>query len=123
MRFTELLSNAYNAELKDSNGKINQTDRNALRNELLTALAEDLAAVMTNDGAVLEFEHDYWGSLCVEISLKMKDPNFDLDGAEAEYAEKIAASEVKKAETAKRAAERQAKTEALKAARESKASI
>lgn len=120
MKFIDLLANAYSAELKDSSGKINQTDRNALRNQLLHALAEDLKAVMTSEGAVVEFEHEYWGSLCVEISLKMKDPEYDLDTAVAEYNEKLDVQEQKKVASAKRAAERAAKSAALKEAKESK---
>lgn len=120
MKFMDVLTEAYKAELKDTSGKINQTDRNALRNRLMDALAEDLSAVMTADGAVVEFEHEYWGSLCVEVSLKMKDPNFDLDTAVEEYQEKQDAAEAKKAEAVKRAAERAAKSDALKAAKASK---
>lgn len=119
-KFQELLTEAYKSELRDSNGKLNQTDRNTLRNELMEALAEDLNAVMTVDGAIVEFEHEYWGSLAVEVSVKMKDPNYDTEAAADEYAEKVAAAEAKKAEVLKRAAERQAKSEALKAARELK---
>ena len=119
-KFQELLTEAFNYQLRESNGKINQTDRNDLRNELMHALAEDLAATLTVDGAVIEFEHDYWGSLAVEITVKMKDPNYDVDAARDEYADKIEAAEAKKAEATKRAAERSAKSEALKAAREAK---
>lgn len=114
MKLNELLANSSTVELKDSNGKINQTDRNTLRNALLNALCEDLNGVMTADGIILEFEHEYWGSLCVEVSLKMKDPNFDLDTAVEEYNEKLLAQETKKIEAMKRAAERQAKADATK---------
>lgn len=119
-KFNEVLAEAFNAQLRESNGKLNQTDRNTLRNELMEALAEDLNAVMTVDGAIIEFEHEYWGSLAVEVSVKMKDPNYDTEAAADEYAEKVAAAEAKKAEVLKRAAERQAKSEALKATREAK---
>lgn len=109
--FETVLASAKSLPLRDSNGKINQTDRNALRNRLLEALALDLNAVLTADGAIVEFEHDYWGALYVEIPLKMKDPDFDLTVAEAEYTEKIAKAEAKKAEAVVKAAERAAKKE------------
>lgn len=114
MKFLESLVDAKSAELKDSNGKINQTDRNALRNTLLDALRYDLNAVMTADGAVIEFEHEYWGSLCVEVSLKMKDPEYDIVEAEEEYIHKQEAAELKKALAQKRSDERSSKAEALK---------
>ena len=120
MKFTEVLTEAYLTPLKESNGKINQTDRNALRNELLHALASDLDATMTSEGAVVSFAHEYWGELCVEITLKMKDPNFDLPTAEQEYVDKLNEQEDKKLESAKRAAERLAKSEATKRAKATK---
>lgn len=119
-KFNEALAEAYNAELKDSNGKINQTDRNNFRKVLMEALMEDLGGSMTADGIVLEIEHEYWGSLYAEVSIKVKDTDYDLDSAVDEYNEKTAAAEAKKADAAKRAAERQAKSEALKAVREAK---
>lgn len=119
-RFQEVLAEAYNAELKDSNGKINQTDRNAFRKVLMDALMEDLGGNMTADGIVLEVEHEYWGSLFAEVSIKLKDTDYDVDAAVEEYQEKVMAAEVKKAEAAKRAAERQVKSDALKAVRELK---
>lgn len=119
--FSKALIEARNAELKDSNGKVNQTDRNNLRNALMKALCEDLGAIMTVDGAILEFEHEYWGSLCIEIPLKMKDPNYDTDTAHDEYLEKIAKAQAKKADAEAKAIERKAKAEALKQVKEAKA--
>ena len=122
MKINEILAQSKAVELKESNGKINQTDRNALRQVLLNALCEDLEGVMTAEGIVLEFEHEYWGSLCIEVTLKMKDPNFDLDTARQEYEDKLEMAEAKKLESAKRAAERAAKTDAVKSAKEKKTS-
>ena len=118
--FEKALADAKIVELRDSNGKLNQTDRNQLRNRLLDALVADLNAVLTADGAIVEFEHDYWGSLAVEVSLKMKDPNYDVDTAKEEYENKVAKAEAKKEQAAAKAAERQAKADALKAAKEKK---
>jgi hypothetical protein len=122
MKFLESLTKAKTTDLRESNGKINQTDRNALRNILIDALCQDIGAVMTSDGAVIEFEHDYWGSLCIEVTLKMKDPNFDLDTARQEYEDRLEMAEAKKLESAKRAAERAAKTNAVKSTKEKKTS-
>ena len=119
--FEQVLAEAHNSQLRDSAGKVNQTDRNALRNRLMAALATDLNAVMTVDGAIVEFSHDYWGSLAVEVSIKMKDPNYDIDTAHDEYVEKIEKADARKAEAERKALERQAKSEALKQAKASKA--
>ena len=108
-QFQTILSNSKDAQLRESNGKINQSDRNALRNVLLAALVEDLGAVMTVDGAIVEFEHDYWGSLAVEVSVKMKDPNYDIETAHQEYVDKLAKAEAKRLEAQRKADERAAK--------------
>ena len=114
MKLHEQLELAFNAPLRDSEGKLNQTDRNALRAVLLNALCEDLGATMTADGAVLSFEHDYWGSLCVEVSLKMKDPEYDVEAAAQEHLNKLRAAEEKRIEAMKKAAERETKRKATK---------
>jgi hypothetical protein len=85
LKFHEALANAKTAQLRDSNGKLNQTDRNTLRAAILNALLEDLGGVMTSDGIVLEIEHEYWGSLLGEVTFKFKSIDFDLDGAVEEY--------------------------------------
>lgn len=107
--FEQVLADAVNTELRDSAGKVNQTDRNNLRNQLMAALASDLNAIMTADGAIVEFPHPYWGSLAVEISVKMKDPNYDTDTAHQEYVAKVKKAENKKAESERKAAERATK--------------
>lgn len=119
-KFAQALAEAKTAQLRDSNGKVNQGDRNALRSVLLTALIEDLGATITADGAIVEFEHDYWGSLAVEVSFKMKDPNFDIDTAHQEYIEKVEKARVREQEKLIKAQEREAKAAALKEVREKK---
>ena len=114
MKIHEQLDIAYNAPLRDSDDKINQTDRNALRSTLLHALCEDLGATMTVDGAVLSFEHEYWGRLSVEVSLKMKDPEYDVEAAAQEYQSKLRAAEEKRIAAMKKAAERETKRKATK---------
>jgi cell division septum initiation protein DivIVA len=111
-QFEQVLIDAVNTQLRDSAGKVNQTDRNALRNRLMAALANDLNAVMTVDGAIVEFPHEYWGSLAVEVSVKMKDPNYDTETAHKEYVEKVEKAEAKRLETERKAAERASKVKA-----------
>lgn len=112
--FEKALAEAKTTQLRDSAGKVNQTDRNALRNRLMDAITADLNAVLTVDGAIVEFEHEYWGSLAVEVSIKMKDPNYDIDTAAAEYQEKVVKAAAKKAEVEAKAAERAAKSKKSK---------
>lgn len=108
--FQKALLEAANFELRESNGKINQTDRNNLRAKLMAALQQDLAdAVFTADGLILPFGHEEWGELHLEISIKMKDPEYDMYTARAEYEEKLAKAEAKRIEAEKKAAARAAK--------------
>lgn len=118
-KFKQALQDAHNAELKDNNGKIQQTQRNQLRARLLQALAEDLQAVMTVEGPVIEFEHEYWGSLFLDVNLTFRTPDeaYDLDVAHEQYLEKVAAENAKLEAKAKAAAERAAKAEAAKISR------
>lgn len=101
--FQKALLDAYNFELRDSNGKINQTDRNNLRANLMAALQADIEGIFTVDGLILPFAHIYWGQLNLEISVKMKDPEYDLDTAIEEYEEKMAKAEAKRLEAEKKA--------------------
>ena len=108
-KFDEMLAEAYKAQLRDSDGKFNQTDRNNLRAQLMGALRDDLGGYMTSDGIVLEVEHEEWGSVYVEVNLKMKDPDYDIEASVAEYQEKV-----EKAAAKRKAAEAKAKEAALK---------
>jgi RecA-family ATPase len=119
-KFAQALADAKTAQLRDSNGKVNQSDRNALRAILMAALTEDLNAVMTSEGAVVGFEHEYWGQLFVEVPLKMKDADFDVETAQQEYADKVEKAESREQEKLAKARERDAKAAALKEAREKK---
>lgn len=112
---------AFTAKLKESNGKLNQTDRNALRQTLLDALAEDLGAVMTVEGLVVEIPHEEWGTVFAEVNIKMKDTDFDIIEATAAYATKLADRTAKEKEKEAKAAERAAKDKAIKDSKEIKA--
>ena len=93
--FQKALLEARTFELRESNGKINQTDRNNLRAKLMAALQQDIEGIFTVDGLILPFGHEYWGELHLEVSLKMKDPEYDLDTAVQEYEEKQAKADAK----------------------------
>ena len=112
--FKQALLDARTAELKESNGKINQTDRNNLRNKLMEALTKDIEGELIAEGGIVEIDHEFWGGLYLEVSVKIKDVEFDLETALQEYHDKVQKAEHKKAEIAKRAAERAEKTAATK---------
>lgn len=113
-KFDNALAEAYKAQLRDSNGKFNQTDRNNLRATLMESLRDDLGGYMTSDGIVLEVEHEEWGSVYVEVNLKMKDPEYDITAAVQEYQEKVAKAEAKRIAAETKAREAAIKKEATK---------
>ena len=113
-KFDETLAEAYNAQLRESNGKFNQTDRNNLRAKFMDALLADLGGHMTGDGIVMEVEHEYWGSIYIEVNLKMKDPEYDLDAAVEEHQEKVAKAEARRIVAEAKAREAAIKREATK---------
>jgi hypothetical protein len=102
---------------KLSGEKINQTERNAFKAQVLESLAVDLfsagmTAVRTSDGIVLEIENDELGSIYLELDVKVKNTDFDLDEAVADYQSKVTAAADRIAQVAKRKAERLAKKSA-----------
>jgi hypothetical protein len=74
---------------KMSGDKINQTERNAFKSEVLASLLSDLGSVgsvsRTSDGIVLEVENDELGVVYLEFDVKIKDVSFDLNEAVTEY--------------------------------------
>jgi hypothetical protein len=74
---------------KMSGDKINQTERNSFKSEVLASLLSDLASVgsvtRTSDGIVLEVENDELGVVYLEFDVKVKDTTFDLAEAANEY--------------------------------------
>ena len=102
---------------KLSGEKINQTERNAFKAQVLESLATDLfsagmTAVRTSDGIVLEIENDELGSIYLELDVKVKNTDFDLDEAVTDYQGKLTAAADRIAQVAKRKAERLAKKSA-----------
>jgi hypothetical protein len=74
---------------KMSGDKINQTERNAFKSEVLASLLSDLGSVgsvsRTADGIVLEVENDELGVVYLEFDVKIKDVSFDLNEAVTDY--------------------------------------
>jgi hypothetical protein len=74
---------------KMSGDKINQTERNAFKSDVLASLLSDLASVgsvsRTSDGIVLEVENDELGVVYLEFDVKVKDTSFDINEAVSEY--------------------------------------
>jgi hypothetical protein len=102
---------------KLSGEKINQTERNAFKAQVLESLISDLSsadmtAVRTSDGIVLEIENDELGSIYLELDVKVKNTDYDLDEAIADYQSKLTAAADRVAQVAKRKAERLAKKSA-----------
>jgi hypothetical protein len=99
---------------KLSGNKINQTERNSFKSETLAALMNDLSSVgsvsRTSDGIVLEVQNDELGVIYLEFDVKVKDTEFDLTEAVADYNTKVEAAADRIASAAKRKAERLAKS-------------
>ena len=99
---------------KLSGEKINQTERNSFKNEVLSALMSDLQGVggliRTLDGIVLEVANDELGVIHLELDVKVKNTDFDVTAASDEYLQTITARVERVQDAAKRKAERLAKS-------------
>lgn len=118
-KFQVFVAAVKSLALKASGAKINQVQRNALKAHALKAILEDLAAlgaVQTNDGIVIEVANDELGAVHFELDIKVKDLNFDLVDAQAEYAKTLADRDARAAAAAEKKvraeADRKAKAEA-----------
>lgn len=100
---------------KLSGSKINQSERNTFKSDTLTALMADLNEIgsvhRTADGIILEVENDELGVVYLEFDVKVKDTEFNLDEAVADYTAKVEA----RSERVQLAAERKAKLASEKA--------
>lgn len=101
----EVIATLIDREIKLTDDKINQSDRNAIRAMLMDALCVDLGGTMTSDGIIIEIPHDELGCLMAEVTIKMKSLDYDIESAATEYQEKLTA----KAEKEKAKAEKTAK--------------
>ena len=101
--------------LKESGSKINQIQRNALKSEALYAIFSDLNGgteiVRTLNGLVLVVPNDELGEVYLEIDLKVKNLDFDVEQATTEYSQTLA----ERVARTKAAAEKKAKALAKKA--------
>lgn len=119
-KFQKFVSAIAGLVLKASGAKVNQVQRNALKNDALEALLADFAALdgvaitRTNDGIVLEVPNDELGSLYFEFDLKIKDLDFDVVAAVNDRDLTLQARN----ERAAKAAERKAKVAAERKAKE-----
>lgn len=99
---------------KLSGEKINQTERNAFKNEILSALVDDLQGIggiyRTVDGIVLEVSNDELGVIHLEFDVKIKNTDFDVTSASDEYLQTITARVERVQDAAKRKVERLAKS-------------
>jgi hypothetical protein len=99
---------------KMSGDKMNQTERNSFKSDVLASLLSDLASVgsvsRTSDGIVLEVENDELGVIHLEFDVKVKDTSFDLNEAVTDYQTKVDAAAERITSAAKRKAERLAKS-------------
>jgi hypothetical protein len=95
---------------KMSGDKINQTERNAFKSEVLASLLSDLGSVgsvsRTTDGIVLEVENDELGVVYLEFDVKVKDVSFDLNEAVTDYQTKVDAAAERVTSAAKRKEQR-----------------
>lgn len=99
---------------KLSGEKINQTERNSFKNEILSALVDDLQGIggiyRTNDGIILEVSNDELGVIHLELDVKIKNTDFDVTSASDEYLQTITARVERVQDAAKRKVERLAKS-------------
>jgi hypothetical protein len=119
LNLKEFVAVVQSLELKSAGNKINQIQRNQLKENSLVALANDLSDLnvfRTNDGIIVEIANDELGAIHLEIDIKVKNLDFDLDSAVAEREQTLA----NRAERAQKAAERKAKVAAEKAAKSAK---
>jgi hypothetical protein len=94
--------------------KINQVERNSFKNEILSALVNDLQGIggiyRTLDGVVLEVSNDELGVIHLEFDVKVKNTDYDVTEAHNEYMTAITARVERVQEAAKRKVERLAKS-------------
>jgi len=97
-----------------SQSALHQTDRNVLRADTLTALAElfkliGVPSLEVKDGIAIELPNDELGSVVAVLSLTIKDLDFDIVTEHEDFvkdkAEKAEAKAKKEAETLKKKAE------------------
>jgi hypothetical protein len=96
---TKVLKKIESTDLKVNNGKINQTVRNDLKNELIEAIMLDLAElepVRTVDGvAVAVGNEPSRQTVTFTLDPVFKALDYDIEAGAQEYADKVAEREAK----------------------------
>lgn len=97
----ELIKVIYGQKLNVSaSGLIKQTDRNAMKSDILNHIMNDLPSEIvlgkTNEGLCLMIDNEGEGGIPIILDIKIKNMNTDLDTAIEEYKKK----EVEKQERA-----------------------
>ena len=87
--FESLMKEIYKREIPVKDDKIAQTYRNQLRQELMEALCRDFNGTRTVDGIILEIGNEIEGAVFVELNLKIKGFDYDVEEAAQIYQEKV----------------------------------
>lgn len=100
MQFKDYVTLLADADLKGSDTKINQLQRNAIKSYGLDAIKTDLVnaglnVVRTKEGLVIEIYNKEFGTFYSVIDFKIKDLDYDVDGAVTDYELAIAEKERK----------------------------
>lgn len=94
--FEKLMEDINKRELPVKDDKIAQTYRNQLRSELMNALCEDFDGTRTVDGIILEIPNEIEGAVFVELNVKIKGFDYDVEEAAQIYQEKLDRKEERK---------------------------
>lgn len=87
--YEEFCARIYNREIPIKDEKIAQTFRNSLRQEIMNAICADFQGTRTIDGIILEIPNEIEGVIFVELNVKFKGFDYDIEEAQAIYKEKL----------------------------------
>jgi hypothetical protein len=109
-KLTQLVKGTKTQKFSVSNDKIKQTERNALKSDLLEALSSDLTSGIevigrSKEGIIIALQNDIEGAIYGVIDIVIKDLTFEPDLLIDEYAqaqaEKIAKAKAQEQKRAK----------------------
>lgn len=106
-QFKQYVDLLNEADLKGSDTKINQVQRNGIKTYGLDALQRDLTdngftVHRTKEGLVIEIANQEFGTIFTVLDFKVKDLDFDVQEAVTEYNDAIAERERKALEKAEK---------------------
>ena len=87
--YEEFCNRIYEREIPVKDEKIAQTFRNELRQEIMNAICDDFQGTRTIDGIILEIPNEIEGVIFVELNVKFKGFDYDIEEAQAVYNEKL----------------------------------